>query len=131
MADINQNTDRFNTPKPSKNNLGYDLELITNKLWAQLIEEKDTTILDLSQFDFANAVSNETLKVISLKFPRLEVLNLIGCDKIMDEGLKNLKSLPLKELFLLKCDGLSECYRKNFNSQEELLKAGIIEKSKD
>lgn len=96
--------------------------LMTDEVLKRVAELDLVTLLDLSD---AVRVTDEGLRHLA-KMPRLEVLNLTGCD-ITDHGLAVLRVLPvLREFYLLHHHGISDAGLVNLASCEQLERVDLL-----
>ncbi len=96
--------------------------LISNEILARVTELDFVTALDLSE---SGRVTDEGLRHVA-NMPRLEVLNLSGCD-ITDQGLAVLRHLPaLREFYLWHHHGISDTGLAHLASCEQLERIDLL-----
>lgn len=96
--------------------------LMTNEVLERLAELDLVTSLDLSD---AARVTDEGLRHLA-KMPRLEVLNLTGCN-VTDQGLAVVRQLPmLREFHLLHHHGISDAGLASLASCEQLERVDLL-----
>jgi hypothetical protein len=96
--------------------------LMTDEVLERVAELDLVTSLDLSD---SGRVTDEGLRHLA-KMPRLEALNLTGCD-ITDQGLAVMRHLPtLREFYLLHHHGISDAGLANLASCEQLERVDLL-----